>query len=188
MKKYLKTVTAASLFFLSAASGTALAQETAAITYSLVPHMIISKDKTPLLRIYKNGKVLIHYPEYSPKAGDYETELSTGEMQSLLNMVKEKGLSSFDANDVAAKRKNAKKDKETATGVTHEVSEVDETIIEVNLDQNDIAAGENVHKKISWNNLSSDIELYPQISELKKMAEAEKMLREILNRTDLRKL
>ncbi|MGR0482523.1 MAG: hypothetical protein ACTFAL_14275 [Candidatus Electronema sp. V4] len=151
------------------------------ITYSLVPHMLAEQDATPLLRIYESGRVLVHQPKHSPKAGDYETELSNGELQKLLNMVTEKGLDQFDAKDVASKRNSVKKAKEKDTGITRAVSEVDETRIEVN-------ASGNGRKNISWNNLSHDVEQYPEVSELRKLAEAEKVLKDILQRDDLRRL
>lgn len=162
------------------------------ISYNLVSHMLDQEDTTPLIRIYGDGTVLIHYPKYSPRAGDYSTLLSKGEFQKVLNMVTDKGLAGFKAQDVAAKRKQAKKKKEQESGLIHAVSEVDETRIELFFDEfqenTGAAVEKNVRKKISWNNLYSDVKQYLEVHELRKLAEAEETLRQLLGREDLEKL
>lgn len=163
--------------------------DTVVISYNLISHLLAQPDTTPLIRVYGDGRVVVHYPAYSPKAGDYETTLSTGEMAKLLNMVVNNGLIGFNRRDFMAKRNQVKRTKERATGIAHAISEIDETLIKVHLDEYQSepnkAIERNVQKKISWDNLAFDMKFYPEVSELRKLAEAEKMLRAILERDDL---
>ncbi len=46
--------------------------------------MIANPDPTPFIRVFGNGKVIIHYPAYMKKAGDYTLQLSQEELDKLL--------------------------------------------------------------------------------------------------------
>jgi len=41
-------------------------------------------DETPLVRVYGNGRVAVHFPDYMRKAGDYELKLSAGAFRELV--------------------------------------------------------------------------------------------------------
>ncbi|WPD24975.1 MAG: hypothetical protein SD837_10490 [Candidatus Electrothrix scaldis] len=167
------------------------APEELLISYNLVPHMLGQKDTIPLIRVYGDGTVLIHYPQYSPQAGDYTTSLTQGELQKLLNMVTDKGLANFKSQEIADKHLLVKTE-EVQQGLFYEVSEVDETRIEVHLaefqESPDASVETNIQRKIRWNNLHNDVKRYPELEELRKLSEAEKMLRQLLVRKDLKKL
>ena len=47
--------------------------------------LIKNPDPTPFVRVYPGGRVLIHYPAYMKKAGDYELQLSQEEIDELLS-------------------------------------------------------------------------------------------------------
>lgn len=47
--------------------------------------LIKNPDPTPFVRVYPGGRVLIHYPAYMKKAGDYELQLDDAELQELLS-------------------------------------------------------------------------------------------------------
>lgn len=46
--------------------------------------LIADPDPTPFVRVFCEGRVLIHYPAYTKKAGDYELRLSPAELEQLL--------------------------------------------------------------------------------------------------------
>lgn len=46
--------------------------------------LIKNPDPTPFVRVYPDGRVLVHYPAYMKRAGDYELRLSDEELQELL--------------------------------------------------------------------------------------------------------
>ena len=54
--------------------------------------MIANPDPTPFVRVYGNGRVVVHYPDYMKKAGDYELELSEEEIESLLQSFSDQSL------------------------------------------------------------------------------------------------
>lgn len=46
--------------------------------------LIKNPDPTPFVRVYPDGRVLVHYPAYMKRAGDYELRLSDDELRDLL--------------------------------------------------------------------------------------------------------
>lgn len=46
--------------------------------------LIKNPDPTPFVRVYPDGRVLVHYPAYMKRAGDYELRLSDEELRDLL--------------------------------------------------------------------------------------------------------
>lgn len=46
--------------------------------------MIADPDPTPFVRVFCEGRVLIHYPAYTKRAGEYELVLSPQELDELL--------------------------------------------------------------------------------------------------------
>ena len=161
------------------------------ITYNFVPHMLGQEDTIPLIRIYGDGTVLIHHPQYSPQAGDYTTSLSGEELQEILDMVTDKRLVAFKSQEVANKHMVARAE-ERQQGLLYEASEINETRIEVHLaelqESPDASIETNVQRKITWNNLHIDVKRYPELNELQNLSEAEKMLRQLLVRKDLKKM
>lgn len=47
--------------------------------------LIKNPDPTPFVRVFPNGRVLIHYPAYMKQAGDYELHLTEEELRELLD-------------------------------------------------------------------------------------------------------
>lgn len=58
--------------------------EEALLELSYQGGMIANPDPTPLVRVYPDGKVLVHYPAYMKRAGDYTLNLDNDELQELL--------------------------------------------------------------------------------------------------------
>ena len=160
--------------------------------------MIANPDRTPFLRIYGDGTVVVHYPKYTRKAGEYEMKLTDDELNSLLSSLAKKGLMTFDAEKVKEeKRKELKRRQEEArkTGkmaVTAAIMDAATTVVEIKLDSftpADKPAGtvRNLNKKISWYAVEFDARQFPQVRSLVNLAAAVKELRALANSNALQK-
>jgi hypothetical protein len=64
--------------------------------------MIANRDPTPFVRVFGDGRVVVHYPRYMKKAGDYTTTLSQEELEDLLRPFAEGRLLTLDEPRLAA--------------------------------------------------------------------------------------
>lgn len=152
--------------------------------------MLAKPDPTPLLRIYGDGRYLVHYPSYMKKAGDWEGRISTAELATLVRSVIERRLLEFDARSVkgeieaaelAAKRAARKAGQPIQL---FEVSDKESTRMRVRLERHKPAgvigvAGGPLDKEIVWWGLRHDLERYPQIRGLRELASLEVQLRDL---------
>ena len=52
------------------------------VSYREIWGEFANQDPTPLIRLFGDGRVLIHYPVYSPKAGEYALWLHPDELET----------------------------------------------------------------------------------------------------------
>ena len=100
--------------------------ETAAepvIEYNLVHHMLAEPDPEPLLRIYGNGRVHVHYPAYMTRAGNYELQLSQPELRTLLRALATDGIIDFDPAATRYQRQQLVAQQRAATGTMFYISD-----------------------------------------------------------------
>ena len=71
--------------------------------------MIDEPDPIPLLRVYRNGWVQVHFPKYMKRAGDYGLQLTEAEMTALLSSLAAKGLMNFDQAETTQRKEEAKR-------------------------------------------------------------------------------
>jgi hypothetical protein len=161
--------------------------------------MLENTDPTPILTVYGDGRVNVHFPVFMKKAGDYRMQFTTQELSSLLTSMIEKGVMEFDVNTAKAMKKNAARQRREAAksrGETPELlhhSDGETIVIEIHLDQyrpsgNSGPMRENVRKKISWHGLRRDAEQNPGIASLKGVADAARELEELVEHKDLKKI
>lgn len=155
-------------------------------------------DPIPLLRIYGDGSVRVHFPSYLKRAGDYELQLSRTEMESLLaSLIEKQGLLGFDP--LAATRQKAQIAQQATTaaqqariqGSVSKLMDGDTTVIEIHLDSYTASNGittTDLSKKISWYGLQWDAQQYPGVQTLKNLAAAERELLALCEREDLVKV
>jgi hypothetical protein len=157
------------------------------LSYHRVHDMIADADPTPLLRIYGDGRMHVHYPIYMQKAGDYELFLTQGEIQGLLASFEAKGLFTFDRRATLSRRQAAEAARKAASGEFFELSDNSHTVIQLHLTR--YTTGEKSFEDFahlfSWANLAQEAKLYPQVVELGRVAEAEAELSALLERIDL---
>jgi hypothetical protein len=161
---------------------------TVIVEYTHIHHMLAEPDPTPLLRIYGDGRVRVHYPVYMAKAGDYELWLSAGELRGIVLGLAADGIMDFDP--VAAKDEwRGAKEAERGRGEAYHVSDVTETAIEVRLQfyrpAGATALIPNLQKRVRWPNVHTDARRYPDLAPVRAVAAAEARLQALLKRRDL---
>lgn len=163
------------------------------IEYTQSQDMIIDADPVPLLRIYGDGRVRVHYPVYMKRAGDYEMRLSDTQLQQLLNSLEQKGILSFSRNKVLELKKQSFSNKLLANNkILTTRSDSARSKFKVNLSSYQSATSRLLQtdflKSITWENLKSDALSHPEITALKDAAAAEKELGQYLSHQDLVKI
>ena len=104
------------------------------IHYQQNIQMLSGIDDRPALKIYGSGRVVVHYPVYMKKAGDYEMQLEAAELVDLIQSLSGNGVLDFDEARV---KKNIQSYKKAlhAKGRFYEVSDAVVTSIDVRLDE-----------------------------------------------------
>jgi len=164
--------------------------DTVIVSMNQVPDGLEDQDPTPRLRVYGDGRVLVHYPHYMKKAGDYSFVLSKEELDALITSMIEKGTVDFDAATVKSDRQRASVAKREANpGVAYYQSSDTLTVIEVNLSTykaaGSTAVQNDVSKRIEWHGLRTDVKAHPDIDALQRLAEAEAELVELSLHSEL---
>ncbi len=153
--------------------------------------MLADQDPTPLIRIYGDGLVQIHYPVYMKRAGDYEVRITTPELVQLLKGWGNAGVLDFDAAAVKEARRQ-KIQERAGQGVLFHISDDTNLVIEVNLDwfRPPGSAGQinNSRKIIRWSNVAQEARLFPGLPALQNLAAVEQQQRLILEQNDVRKI
>jgi hypothetical protein len=159
------------------------------IEYNLVHHMLAEPDPQPLLRIYGDGRVHVHYPVYMKRAGDYELQLSQPELRALIRALAGDGIIDFDRATAREKRRQLQAQQRAATGTLFEISDSSETVIEIRLDEYQQAPGtaavRNLEKRFAWSDLPQDARRFPGWAEIVKANNAAQRLESLLNREDV---
>lgn len=143
--------------------------------------MLSAIDDKPSLRVFGDGRVLVHHPVYMKKAGDFEMQLSDAELVSLMRDLSSNGIMDFDEKKAKEKVKlHAEKLK--AKRQFYEVSDALETIVNVKLDE---YQKDKKSKKIKsfttqfkWKNIEQDAARYKDALDI---AKANKSI-QVLNR------
>lgn len=154
--------------------------------------MIEEQDKQPMLRIFGNGTVRVHFPVYMKKAGDYEMQLSRDELQALLLFIEERGLLQFERSNVATLKKQMLNRTISESKIINIRSDDAFTDIQINLDsytssEKSIAGGK-VVKRVSWPNLKWEAQQYSAITPLVNAAAIEERLQQLIHHPGLVKI
>jgi hypothetical protein len=169
--------------------------ETAAepvVEYNLVHHMLAEPDPQPLLRIYGDGRVHVHYPAYMERAGDYELQLSQPELRTLLRDLSRDGVIDFDRAAMRSQRQQLEAQRRAATGRLFHVSDSTDTVIRVRLDEYQRGPGSprilKLERRFVWPDLPQDARRFPQLAEITNANQAAQRLETLLHRADLVRL
>ena len=159
------------------------------IEYNLIQHLLAEPDPEPLLRVYGDGKVLMHFPSYMRRAGDYELHLSRSELMALLRSLAADGILDFDPAAVRQNKRQLEAQQLTAGVELFTQSDVTETVIQVRLDGYqrgpDSARIVDLNRRFNWPNLEHDARRFPQSEALRGAAAGAGRLHGFLRRSDL---
>lgn len=152
--------------------------------------MIADQDTTPLLRVYVNGQVLVHYPDYTVRAGDYGVQLNEKELAEIRGWMKASDLGSSLQDSIITQKQIAMLARKSA-GVKptamRRVLDGATTVIKyrrASVGDVDFL----MPAKISWYDLQNEASHYPEVTALVKLAELEKKLLTLTKRNDLRQV
>lgn len=150
-------------------------------------------DGVPILRVYGDGRVRVHFPTGMIKAGDYTTKLTAAELKNLLNSLAMNGVLDFNANAVKAEVRSARAEARSANSFQlRSVSDKTLTNIEVNVTSykgvNAQSAQTNVRKKVVWVGLREDAKEYAHVEALVGLAAAERELLALTESANLQRV
>jgi hypothetical protein len=157
-----------------------------------------NQDPVPLIRIYGDGRVLVHHADYTPRAGEYELWLQTTELEDLLLSLLSKGIATFKPSAVQRSKQLEELSLQEAVLNAGEAPELfmvadDSTsVFEIHIQGYQVAGsaltmGE-VHRDISWLGLGTDAARYPQMFSIQQLRAAELELKALVERDDLWKI
>jgi hypothetical protein len=162
------------------------------IEYNLVHGMLAQPDPVPLLRVYGNGRVHVHFPAYMKKTGDYEMNVSPVELNELIRLLADDGIMDFDPHAARQEKQQLEAARRAATGELFHVSDATDTVINVRLSQYQRAAASprinQFHKRFRWRNLDIDARRYPESNRIMRAASAAANLRALCSHPGLQKL
>ena len=159
------------------------------ISYTEIPDLLANPDRTPRIRVYGDGEVLVHYPVYMKRAGDYRMYLNPGEVRRLLLTVS--GVIGFDAKLAAQARREERLARFNATGIVTERSDEVLERIELKLDgfQGSAAASMRpVNERAEWRDIGPDAREFPGLPGMRGVSGARNALLELLEHPDLERL
>ncbi|MDX1570786.1 MAG: hypothetical protein R3200_09890 [Xanthomonadales bacterium] len=136
------------------------------------------QDDIPLLRLYESGRLLIHFPFYTKRAGLWEDWLTLGEVQNLLDTLQANGVFSVDGDLLEQAIEAANRRKTAMEGVVTTRSESVKTVFR----SHESAPAGDLELVVS--NLQSRARELG-IADLEGLATAEEILLELANSEDL---
>jgi hypothetical protein len=150
-------------------------------------HMLADVDDRLTMTIHGDGRVLVHYPVYMKRAGDYEMQLDKEELVSLLSAMAANGVMDFDAEKtrerIRGKRRAIHVRAKAGKAELFEISDAVDSIIDVRLDEyrrNSAAAvNKNFSKRFHWQNIEHDA---------RRFSDEQAIVRASRSVTDLRRL
>jgi len=166
---------------------------TVVVSYHHILGAIGDADKGPSLKIYGDGHMVVHYPPYMKKAGEYTLELTQGDMNRLLRSLIAKKVLEFDAQVVRRSKFETDVATKNAQATLYSESDAPTTTIEIRLTRYTPAGSFaqeilDVDKKISWTGLRSDAKRYPNVEAIRDLRSAEQELQALMKHQNLKKI
>ncbi len=158
--------------------------------------MLAEHDPIPLVRVYGDGRVHVHWPRSTRLAGDYEARLSSEEVRQLIDAMVADGVASFDGDAVGEEieRVEAERQKQRAkSGKARTVSHISDCVWTTVMLRLSIPGAEEGGTTLEeytarWNNLRGYAVYYPEVDALQGLRRAEAALSAIAERTDLERV
>ena len=168
------------------------------VSYREVWAELANQDPTPLIRIYGDGRVVVHHADYTPRAGEYQLQLRSEELESLLLSLLANGVATFEP--AAVKRSKVAKlrlDWEAAVAADEPpelfmVADESTSIFELHIagyrPAGAVLTQSEIHRTITWTGLATDATRFPEVEAIQRLRTAELELRALLERDSLRRI
>jgi len=153
------------------------------IHYQQNIQMLSAVNDRPTFQVFGDGRVLVHFPVYMKKAGDYEMQIGDAGLIDLLHSLSDNGVMDFDTKKHEAGRKSEKLSLK-AKGQYYAISDTLETVVEIRLDEyqknNSTQKISNFYKKFRWDNLEQDVKRFKKIKALARSNESVSELKRMM--------
>lgn len=169
--------------------------EALVLSYRDVWAELANQDPTPLIRIFGDGRVLVHHPDYTPRAGEYELRLRRAELETLLASLLDKGLATVEPAALERSKAAVERSRWQAALAADRspelffVADDSTSVFELHLTGYRPAGSATttgaIHRTVSWRGLATDAERYPEIEPILRLRAAELELRALLERREL---
>lgn len=154
--------------------------------------LIHSPDAPPLLRIYGDGRALIHLPAGSRRAGDYSLQLAQSELADLLESLSDRGVMTLQPDDISTKIKEALEERakiQRGPAVRRMIVDDVTTVFEIRLERYAAAGSQappqaDFHSAFSFYALQQSAKEFEEVVELQQLAAAERELLRLATRED----
>ena len=172
--------------------------QTVVVSFREILGELAEQDPAPLIRIFGDGRVLAHYPEYMQEAGDYELRLSTEDLRAKIRSLVAKGLVTFDSDRVREQKRAELARRQTEALSRGEsprfffVADDSISVFELNLESYRSPGLPGltlapVQRKIAYLGLATDAERFADLEAIQQLHRAELELRQLLERGDLQR-
>lgn len=147
-----------------------------------ISHKTLAENDSLKIEVYSDGHALLHYPSYMKKSGDYKVQLSQGDFQRLINTLDTPGIRSFNNKALGLQKKVQDK----TNGLITLVSDISYSSFEVS--RSDEHGNNKTKQQIICPHLQYDAKQHPNIGAIKKLAEVELFLTNLINQSDIQEL
>lgn len=169
------------------------------LAYHVSLDELVERDTTPRVRIYGDGKVIVHYSKVYRKAGDYSLILTENEIEEILQLISESGILNFDSKGID----RSKKAYDTLVASRQILSPQPQTFSTImdksttqvfyNVRGGSTAAGKSIDSavqsgQISYSGLQDDLIRYPEVLEIQGLANVEIWFEALIKRPNLQKI
>ncbi len=155
-------------------------------------HSLLPAAPEPMLRVYGNGRVRVHFPAHMKRAGDYEMFLNPQQMSELLRELADFGMMEFDSFAARHERDQLEDSRREATGEVFHISDDTITQIRIRLGRfqrsNNAPLVRNLNRHIRLTNPRVHARRFPQSVRLQNAAAAVARLDALCHHPALRKL
>lgn len=131
--------------------------------------MLAGIDDGVSMRIYASGRVLVHYPVYMKRAGDYQMQLDDEELITLIQSLSMHGVLDFDEKKVKEKIRKKEKSRRMR-GEVFVISDAVDTRVDITLDEyQENSASKKIikfQKRFNWRNIEQDAQQHKDLIEI----------------------
>ena len=164
--------------------GYAKDNETIVVHYSRTPGELEALDSSTTVTVYGSGRVVVHYPEFGKRKGDYRTSMSDNELDELVTTLIDNNVMEFNPQTIVDSAANARQ----TQNLVFFIADADVSQFEINLSQYTPPGGatrQSVSREISISGLQLKYRQFPSDATLKGLATAERQLIRLIDSDNL---